>query len=133
MPSPSPRDTPLRALLVASGVCFVCSLVVAGSVVLLQPRQIENRARERERQARALLADVPGLSELLAGRPDEVLVEAVVVDLASGELRRALDPASHQVRDVARDPDQTQALAPESDLAGIGRRPHRANIVRKRL
>ena len=39
----SNNDTVKKTLLVASGLCIVCSLLVSGSAVLLRPLQEENR------------------------------------------------------------------------------------------
>lgn len=116
---------PLRTLLVAFAVCGVCAALVTTSVVLLRPLQQANQQRERERKVRALVAEVPGLEELLA-TSGEAELELRVVELESGAYAPALDP---DVLLRAREDElESVPLAPERDLAGIARRPRHAVV-----
>jgi Na+-transporting NADH:ubiquinone oxidoreductase subunit C len=118
----------LRTLLVALAVCAVCSAVVTTSVVLLRPLQLENRERERERQVAALVASLPGFSDLL--QSEGVLLTPQVVELATGAYQPALE--AQALLDSELDPRAGVPLPAESDLAGIGRRPHHAAVYELR-
>ncbi len=113
-----PNDRPLKTIAVTMLVCLAASILVAGSAVLLRPAQ--NAAKERDRQARMLeiTAKLPGIGdELRLG--DRDLLEARVVDLASGQVLPAIDAAEFDQRLAAKDPAQSVAIPPELDLAQI--------------
>jgi Na+-transporting NADH:ubiquinone oxidoreductase subunit C len=105
---------------VALAVCGVCSLVVTGSVVLLRPFQVENQQRERQQRVRAMVADLPGVSDLLDAAGDARL-ELHVVELATGEYAPSLDPATLLQRSGGSEGEVP--LPPERDPAGIGEVP----------
>lgn len=123
----------LRTALVTVLVCLVCSALVSTTAVLLRPRQAANRERERERQIRDLVARQPGLEELFAelgdGGTEAPVVEARVVELETGLYADWIDAAGFDQRRAARDPAQSVALAPQRDLAGLGRRENFATVV----
>jgi Na+-transporting NADH:ubiquinone oxidoreductase subunit C len=120
------EETPLRTLLVAFLVCAVCSLLVAGSVVLLRPRQLANLEGERRRQLAALVAEAAGLGDLVGDGSGEL--EVRIVELATGEEAPSVDPSRFDPFEAAQDPERSVALAPADDLAGIGRRPRHAPV-----
>ena len=120
------RDSLAYVVLFAGIVCVVCSVFVAGSAVLLAPRQQENRTLDRQRK----VVEVAGLTEpgvRLSG--DEVRrrfsasIEPRLVDLTNGIFLEEEVPESFDPRKAARDPS-TSRLAPEND-AGIRRLPNR--------
>jgi len=110
---------PGRTLLVAFAVCAVCATLVTGSVVGLRPLQEENRQRERQARLGALVAGLPGVSELVA-EAGEAHLEVRVVELATGAYAPSVDPEALLQAGAAR---EGEALPPERDAAGIGRRP----------
>lgn len=122
-----PREGPLRSTLVAGAVCLTCSLLVAGSVVLLRPFQLANRERERERHVLALVESLPGLRDLVA-HPGTRQVTARVIDLETGTYVPALAPSAYDLRTAPRDPHRMHELPEERDLAGLGRRPRRVTV-----
>ena len=76
------RDSMNNTLLVAIGISFVCSILVASAAVVLKPRQLKNEEEFRQR----IILDVAGLydptadiAELYAG------IEERTTTLASGE------------------------------------------------
>lgn len=115
----------LRTLLVAFTVCGACAALVTASVVWLRPLQEANQQRERERKVRALVAEVPGLEEMLTGA-GEAELELRVVELASGAYAPALDP--EELLRARDDEVESVPLAPDRDLAGIVRRPRYAVV-----
>lgn len=122
-----PPDDPLRTLVVAGTVCLVCSLVVSTAAVLLRPRQLANRERERGRNVLAMLARVPGVADLLGTAATRDL-EARVVDLDTGEVAPGLDPATYDQQAAATDPARSVALPEGRDPARIGRRARWATV-----
>lgn len=109
----------------AAVVCAVCSVAVAGSAVLLRPRQVENR--ELDRQTRVL--EVAGLIDA-AQSPDREKVQrlfrdnvrVVAIELATGAEAPEIDPATYDPRRAASDPE-TSRKAPENE-ARVARVPH---------
>ncbi len=106
-------------------MCAFCSVAVAGSAVLLRPRQIENR--ELDRQTRVL--EVAGL--IKPGQPPERAeirrlfqdnVRVVAIELATGADAPEIDLATYDPRRAARDPT-TSRQAPENE-ARVARVPH---------
>jgi Na+-transporting NADH:ubiquinone oxidoreductase subunit C len=114
----------LRTLGVAFAVCAVCSAVVTTSVVLLRPLQEANRQRDRQARLEALVAGLPGVSELMA-EAGGARLEVRVVELASGEYAEGIDPEA-----LLRDPagGAGEPLPPGRDPAGIGTRPRLAVV-----
>ena len=127
MPGPETRTGPLRTALVAGSVCLLCSLLVSTASVLLRPRQVANREREREQRVLDIVARQPGLEDLFA-ELGNASVEARVVELETGAYADWIDPASFDQRRAALDPLQSVALPPERDPAGIGRRARFATV-----
>lgn len=115
-----PNDRLPKALTVVGFVCFVCSLLVATSSVLLRPRQLANRAAERARLIGEILGDVPGLEELTQGL-GSIRIETRLVDLESGGFVEGGEPGAFDARTAAEDPARSRAVPPERDLADLGR------------
>ena len=77
------RDSMSNTLIVAIGVSFVCSILVASAAVLLKPRQLQNEEEYRQR----IILDVAGLYD--PGADLATLyssIEETTTELASGEL-----------------------------------------------
>jgi Na+-transporting NADH:ubiquinone oxidoreductase subunit C len=116
-----PNDSPLKSVLVAFIVCLVGSILVAGSAVLLRPAQIANKERDRKARIADLIARVPDVGKRFQiDQPG--LLEARVVDLASGRYEPSIDAARFDQRRAARDPQQSVKIAAARDLAQIKRR-----------
>ncbi|MHC5010950.1 MAG: Na(+)-translocating NADH-quinone reductase subunit C [Planctomycetota bacterium] len=114
-------DSPLRTLLVAGAVSLVCAALVSASSVLLRPLQEANREADRQRHIRALAARLPGVEALLVGEaPPEI--ETHVIELATGNPARGIDPAICNPRTAVLDPQWSVELTPAQDVASIQRR-----------
>jgi Na+-transporting NADH:ubiquinone oxidoreductase subunit C len=77
-----PNDSVAKTLIVAIGLCLICSVVVSATAVALKPLQLRNAILARQIE----ILRVAGLME--EGGDVEVLfqqVEVRVVDLDSGE------------------------------------------------
>ncbi len=122
-----PNERPAKTLTVALAVALVCAALVSSTAVLLRPLQLANQERDRQQHILAIVARMPGI-EALFGEVAEPEVEAQVVELSTGSPVRAIDPALYDQRKAAKDPQQSIALAPEDDIAGIQRRAKYATV-----
>lgn len=122
-----PPDHPARALTVAFAVAFVCATVVTTTAITLRPRLRAHRTAARAAELRELLARLPGADALLAGA-DAREVEAQVIELATGQPDRALDPATFDPRAEAKDAAGTVAIPAELDVAELERRARHAVV-----
>jgi Na+-transporting NADH:ubiquinone oxidoreductase subunit C len=108
-----------RVLAVAGAVALICAGVVTSAHVLLRPRIEANILVEQRARMAAMLQRISGLGELLADSTAATL-EARVVDLATGETSTT-DPERFDPVEAAQDLERGRALAPEADVAGLGR------------
>lgn len=120
-----PNDSPQKTLVVAVALCLVCSIVVSSAAILLRPMQLENAALDRKRN----ILEVAGL----LGPDGDVeaafnRVEPRVVNLESGEFAEDMDAARYDQRKASKDPERSIALAPDEDIAGIGRRARYSTV-----
>ncbi len=126
----SSRESINKTLLVAFCLCVVCSIVVSGTAVILKPMQDANRVLDRNKN----ILSAAGLYDP-AVHSDEDVAEMFaafsprVVDLHSGEFLSesevndlGIDPASYDQRTVINDPELSEAIPPEQDVADIKRR-----------
>jgi Na+-transporting NADH:ubiquinone oxidoreductase subunit C len=120
-------DSTPKTLLVALGVCLVCSVLVSTAAITLKRKQRENQNREK-------VKNVLEAAELLdSGRdPMRVYQENVtarILDVANGrivpesETIPGIDPERFDITSASRDPDLSRPLASVEDPAGIKRVP----------
>lgn len=119
----SQKESTSRTLIVALAVCLVCSVFVAGAAIALKPTQIENRLLDKQRSILAIagLGD-PNMSaaqvqEMFNGR-----ISARVVDLDSGTFSDVQDPLTFDPLAAAKDPQLSESLSSDQDIASIKRR-----------
>ena len=122
-----PNDSRTKAVVISFAVSALAALAVSSAAVLLQPRLDANLAAERQARLDRLIAELPGLADLIETTGTSGL-EAVVVDLTTGTRAEGIDAESFDTMAAANDPDASTELSPEADLAGIGRRPDLAKI-----
>ena len=118
------NDSRAKTLIVAFLVSAVCALMVSGATVILRPIQTANRAAEQQARLEALIAGIPGMSDLLA-QPDAAL-STVVIDLEEGEAAEDVTPESLDA--ALADSSNWTALSANEDIAGLGQRPDYAQI-----
>ncbi|MCP5425935.1 MAG: Na(+)-translocating NADH-quinone reductase subunit C [Gammaproteobacteria bacterium] len=114
-----PNDSIQKTLIVAVGICLVCSVVVAGTTVVLKPIQSANKALDFKRN----VVEVAGLLPE-GGNVDEAFkqVEIRVVDLDTGEYTDAVDPATFSQTEAAKNPATSEVVPADEDIAKIKRR-----------
>jgi Na+-transporting NADH:ubiquinone oxidoreductase subunit C len=115
----APNDSRGKTLTMAFLVSFAAALALSSAAVLLGPRLDANREAERRARLEALIAETPGLAEVLPGSGIDSL-EVLTVDLRDLSLADAVDPA------------QVTELTPDDDIAGIGTRPDLQQIFMAR-
>ncbi len=120
-----PNESIPKTLFVAISLCLICSVTVSATAVLLKPRQ---EANQRQDQRRNILA----AAELLDPTQDiDTLfehIEVQIIDLATGDYASAIDAASYEQREAARDPARSVAIAKTEDIAGLKRRARYAPV-----
>ena len=113
------------------GVAFIVALVAATTVsvtsVMLKPRQQVHIDAAREAKLAAMIATLPGLADIMRETGAETL-EAVIVDLQTGQIDGTLEAAEFDFLAAQTDPLQATALLPEADIAGIRQRPNLAPV-----
>jgi Na+-transporting NADH:ubiquinone oxidoreductase subunit C len=122
-------DSPAYTLLFTAAVCVACSLLVAGSNVLLRDRQEENRRLYLQRnvlQASGLVPPGQAVPDREAREIFRGRVEPKLVDLASGEYVSGMDPQRYDQRRARGDPAQSRAAVPNP--ASVRRVPNVALV-----
>lgn len=119
------NDSVAKTLIVAIGLCLVCSVIVSTTAVALKPLQLRNALVARQIE----ILRVAGLME--EGGDVDVLfqqVEVRIVDLDSGQFADDIDGATYDQRKAAKDPSMSDPVPPEQDIAGIQRRARYAPV-----
>ncbi|WP_165088289.1 Na(+)-translocating NADH-quinone reductase subunit C [Neisseria yangbaofengii] len=119
------KDSFGGTLTVVIVVSLVCSVVVAGSAVGLKPKQIEQKAKDKQSyilSVAGLLDEKTDIAKTYSQR-----IEPRVVDLTTGEY---VDnpPEGFDARSAAKDPKQNVRIDPEDDLASIKTRAKLADV-----
>lgn len=122
-----PNTDPVKALGVAFLVALVCGLAVSTAAVSLRPLIAANMDAERQARMAAMLADLPGMGEILA-ETGAGAVDLQLVDLASGTLVSDIEPTGYDPLAAAADPALSTELSRAEDLAGLGRRENIAPV-----
>jgi Na+-transporting NADH:ubiquinone oxidoreductase subunit C len=126
------RNTLGYAVLFATAICVVCAVIVSSSAVALKPRQDRNADLERKKNV-LLAAGLATEGEPLS--PDEIearfgAVDAVAVDLKTGEEDPEFDLARYDQNKALSDPDASYAAPPNA--AKVTRLPNRAVVYQLR-
>lgn len=121
----APIDSRGKTIAVAFLVSAVCALLVSGATVILRPIQAANRAAEQQMRLEALVAAIPGMSQLMA-EAEGASLAAVVIDIEEGAASEDVTPETYAA--ALEDPANWTALAPEDDMASLGSRPDIAQI-----
>jgi len=119
-----PNESRTKTIFMAFLVSAVCAVFVSAATVLLRPIQAENRAAEEQARIAALVAGIPGMSDLLEASGGTL--STVVVDLERGRAAREVTPAT--LAAALNDPANWTALDDGQDIAGLGQRPDFAQV-----
>lgn len=119
------NDDPRKIVLVAVALCLVCSIFVSAAAIGLRPLQDANKLQSKRQN----ILEVAGLME--AGANIDALfqrIEQRVVDLRTGKFTDAVDPATYEQRQAARDPEMSDPVPRDEDVASIKRKAHFATV-----
>lgn len=114
-----PNESRTKTITIAFLISAICAVLVTGATVALRPIQSQNRALEQQTRLEALLAEIPGLSEILAVS-DDMALSTVVVDLRRAEAAQDVTPETLPAA-LANSSNWTE-LAPQEDIANLGSR-----------
>ncbi|MEQ1438070.1 Na(+)-translocating NADH-quinone reductase subunit C [Fontimonas sp. SYSU GA230001] len=120
------KDTKAYALWVAFTLCLVCSVLVSAAAIALRPvQQTAKLDDKRKNILRVVDMYEPGMNIDEAFRK----ITPKVVDLDSGEINEAIDPAGYDQYAAAKDPAQGgKPIAGDDDIAKIKFRPRYATV-----
>lgn len=124
-------DSPGRTFLVAFLVCFVCSLLVSGTAAGLRAKKERDALLNTYRN----ILSVAGLAKGQENLPAlwDRHIEPKLVELSSGNYTQDPDPNSFNPYRAAQDPQFSQPIAADRDIAGLHKRARFAPVylVRK--
>jgi Na+-transporting NADH:ubiquinone oxidoreductase subunit C len=126
------NDSVKRTVLVALALCVVCSILVSGAVVLLRPRQDENRRIEQLKNILVAAGLYTRDSEVIDRYSERI--RRVMIKLSSGQkadadvLAAGLDPEQYDMKGAAQRVATSEAVPADQDLADIKRRPKWVNV-----
>ncbi|MBU1101620.1 MAG: Na(+)-translocating NADH-quinone reductase subunit C [Bacteroidetes bacterium] len=120
-------DSTKKTLMVALGVCLVCSVLVSSATVALSDRQEENKKLDK-------LTNILAAGDLLKGSTDvqktyEENIQAKLIDVKTGEIlnekqyTKDLNPETFDTKKMTSDPKFTELIPSEIDIAGIKKLP----------
>lgn len=122
-----PNTDRVKALGVAFLVALTCGLSISTAAVTLRPFIKANADAERQGRMAAMLAELPGISDILAEAGGGA-VEVLLINLETGALAPDIEPAGYDPLAAAADPETSTALSRAEDLAGLGRRENVAPV-----
>lgn len=130
------KDSLKNTLIVAIGLCLVCSILVSLSAVALRPQQKANKELDQKQNVLRAAGLLPAGAVVDAQGRDvpEIFAsfEARVVDLSTGEYVEGVDVATFDPIRAAKDPSASSELSKEDDLATLGRRENQSLVYLKR-
>ena len=120
-----PNDSFKKTVAVALALCLVGAIVVSGSAVILRPLQDWNKSKDEK-------VNILEVAELYQKGTDVEAafknVEPRIVDLATGDYVKDVDPATYDQWKAAKDPAQSEAIPANKDIASIKRKPKYAKV-----
>jgi Na+-transporting NADH:ubiquinone oxidoreductase subunit C len=120
------QQTATYTVVVTLIMCIVCSIMVAGSVVLLRPAQVANKSLDFKRNVLSI-AGILKEGESIEEQFKQVSVK--IVDLDSGKFTDAIsNPETFDQRASSKKPELSDAIPGDDDIAKIIRREKYAKV-----
>ena len=104
-----------KTFFVVIGLCLICAIFVAGSAVMLRPKQAENKLLDAQKN---ILVETGLLSGGNVKELFEKHIQQRLVDLETGEFVQQ-DPLTYDYRKMMKDPSGSIKLTEQEDLASI--------------
>ena len=124
------QDSVKKTLLVALGVCLVCSVLVSSAAVALKPKQEENKKLDKLKNiliAGNLYNENTDIEKTYSEK-----ISTAVIDLPTGEtlteVPEILTPDKFDIKKLAVDAIYGKELTADEDVAGIKNIPVKMNI-----
>lgn len=114
-----------KTLIVAGGLCLVCSLLVSITVVTLRPQQAINKDLDMKKNilmSAGLLEEGGDINEAFSK------IETVIVDFQSGKKTDAVDASTYDQNKAAADPKMNVKIPADQDVGGIVTRAKYAKV-----
>lgn len=114
-----------KTFIVALALCLVCSIIVSSAAVLLKDAQIANKALDRKRnilQAAGMFQEGVDVTQQFEQ------ITAKVVDLRTGKFTDQFSADKFDQRKAAKNPEISESLTQDNDLAKISRRANYALV-----
>jgi len=128
------RDSFSQTILVATILCVVCSVLVAGAAVGLRSKQEANKQLDKKKNVllAAGFSDAKQLSSAEVDEKFETSIERVLIDLDTGESPDSsiVDAETYDPREAARISELSDPIEPPTGLGGIKRREKYAFVYR---
>lgn len=121
------NDSTKKMIIVALGVCLVCSILVSTAAVTLSARQERNKELDKIRNilvAGELLQEDQDVREIFQQK-----IESELVNLETGEYvpeseyTELIDPTTFSVKEVLDSREYSTFIPPEQDIADINKMP----------
>jgi len=120
------NDSTKKTLMVALGVCLVCSILVSTAAVALKGIQKENQKQEKLKnilEAAGLMERGIDLDGVYQERIQPVLVELAFGRIIQGGAAEDLSPERFDLKAVAKNEAYSRLIPTEKDMAQIKRMP----------
>jgi Na+-transporting NADH:ubiquinone oxidoreductase subunit C len=114
-----------KTLIVAGGLCLVCSLLVSITVVTLRPQQAINKDLDMKKNilmSAGLLEEGGDINEAFSK------IETVIVDFQTGKKTDAVEASSYDQNKAAADPKMNVKIPADQDVGGIVTRAKYAKV-----
>lgn len=116
-----PNDDRVKIFGVAFLTALFSAIMVSVASVSLKPLQDAHLEAERAARMEQMLDTLPGMRDVMAELGVDAL-ETRLLDLESGTFVDGADAAAFDLPTAETDPEQSVAIPPDADIAGIGRR-----------
>lgn len=123
------NDSAMKTFTVAFTLCIFCSFMVSSAAILLKPRQTMNRELDIKKNI-LIAGGLGGKNGIGKDDIEEAFhrIEAVIVDLKTGDLAEGIDPDDFDMNKAIQDPDARYAIPPGKDTARIRVRAKYARV-----
>ncbi len=123
------NDSIAKTFLVAFLLCVVCSVLVCLAAIV----RIDREAYNKQLEIRKTVLEAGGYQQQIddGGNIDEIFttnMEMKLVDLATGKYTTAVDAATYNQKEAVKQPELSETIPADLDLAGIGTRAKYAAV-----
>ena len=125
----SKKNETAKTVIVAGLLCFICSILVSVTVVLLRPQQAKNAELDMKKNilmSAGMLKDGDDINQVFS------TLETLIIDMESGEKVADIDAKKYDQVAAAKMAKYTVKIPSEEDVAGLSVRSKFAKVYVKR-